>query len=51
MAEKDGKTEIKFVHFGLVPGVECYEGCMQGWDHYIKGRLFKLLTEGKGIRG
>jgi hypothetical protein len=51
IAEKNGKTQIKFVHYGLVPEVECFEGCTKGWDQYIKGSLFKLLTEGKGKPG
>ncbi len=33
---------------GLSPEVECYEGCVKGWDQYFKGNLFKLLTTGKG---
>jgi hypothetical protein len=48
IAEKDGKTQISFTHIGLVPGVECYSGCTNAWGQYIKGSLFKLLTEGKG---
>lgn len=42
------KTKIIFTHFGLVPNIECYGGCTKAWDQYIKGSLFKLLTEGKG---
>lgn len=48
IAEKDGKTEMDFTHVGLVPQAECYSSCTKGWDYYIKGSLFKLLTEGKG---
>ena len=48
IAEKDGKTQINFTHVGLVPGVECYNDCTNAWDQYIKGSLFKLLTNGKG---
>jgi len=48
IAEKGGKTQIKFTHAGLVPEVECYDGCSSAWSQYIKGSLFKLLTEGKG---
>lgn len=44
----DHKTRVDFTHFGLVPDVECYDMCVKGWDYYIKGSLFKLLTEGKG---
>jgi hypothetical protein len=45
------KTQVNFTHFGLTPGVECYDLCEKGWDQYIKGSLFKLLTEGKGTPG
>jgi hypothetical protein len=46
---KEGKqTYLKFTHHGLVPEVECYKDCSRGWDYYIKGSLFKLLTTGKG---
>lgn len=48
IAEKGGKTQIHFTHIGLVPGVECYNGCTSAWGQYIKGSLFRLLTEGKG---
>jgi len=43
------RTQINFTHIGLVPGIECYEGCENAWDFYIKEILFKLLTIGKGI--
>ena len=46
---KGDETQIDFTHIGLVPGIECYEGCEDGWNFYIKESLFKLLTEGKGI--
>ena len=51
LSEQDNKTQIQFTHTGLVPRVECYEACAKGWDHYIKGSLFKYLTEGKGNPG
>jgi hypothetical protein len=41
-------TQIRFTHIGLVPGIECYNGCENAWNFYIKESLFKLLTEGKG---
>lgn len=47
----DNKTHIQFTHVGLIPSVECYKDCAKGWDYYIKGSLFKLLTEGKGTPG
>jgi len=42
-------TKIACTHVGLVPGIECYDGCENAWNFYIKESLFKLLTEGKGI--
>jgi hypothetical protein len=48
LSEKDHSTSIHFTHLGLVPGVECYENCVEGWDGHIKGSLLKLLTENKG---
>ncbi|MEP7372064.1 MAG: SRPBCC domain-containing protein [Chitinophagaceae bacterium] len=41
-------TQISFTHFGLVPGIECYEGCEKAWNFYVNESLFKLLTQGKG---
>jgi hypothetical protein len=48
ISEEDNKTQVRFTHFGLVPNVECYKDCTKGWDYYIKGSLYKLLTQGKG---
>lgn len=42
-------TEISFTHIGLVPGLECYDGCAKAWSFYVKESLFKLLKEGKGV--
>jgi hypothetical protein len=49
--EKNGSTQVHFTHYGLVPEVQCYQGCTKGWDQYIKGSLYKLLTEGRGVPG
>jgi len=48
IAEKNGKTELTFTHFGLVPEYECYEVCKSGWTNYIQNSLKKLITTGKG---
>lgn len=48
ITEKDNRTQILFIHHGLIPEIECYTDCTKGWDHYINGSLLKLLTEGKG---
>ena len=48
IAEDGNLTKINFTHIGLVPEIECYAGCVKGWDQYFKGSLLKLLTTGKG---
>lgn len=48
ISEKDGKTEILFVHHGLTPAVECFEACSGGWNHYLHKSLVPLINEGKG---
>jgi hypothetical protein len=49
ISTKGNATQISFTHMGLVPEVECYNVCSKGWDEYIKGSLFKLITEGEGL--
>jgi Activator of Hsp90 ATPase homolog 1-like protein len=49
ITSKDDKTVLHFTHEGLVPEKECYAMCEQGWNMVIKDRLFKFITEGKGI--
>ena len=39
---------LKMTHVGLVPGIECYNDCEQGWNFFTKESLLKLLTQGKG---
>jgi hypothetical protein len=48
IARKDDKTQLRFTHRGLVPVLECYEMCRDGWNFYIKNSLRKLITTGKG---
>jgi uncharacterized protein YndB with AHSA1/START domain len=45
--EKDGKTEVRFTHEGLVPGFECYASCSNAWRTLINGNLRKLIALGK----
>jgi len=46
--EKEKKTRVKFIHYGLVPKCECYEACNEGWSYYIKDSLKSLIEEGVG---
>ena len=48
ISEKDGKTQIKFTHEGLVPAYECYDICHDAWTNYIKESLHDLIMTGKG---
>jgi uncharacterized protein YndB with AHSA1/START domain len=48
IAKKDGKTEVRFTHVGLVPAFECYGGCSGAWGFYINDSLRNLIASGKG---
>jgi hypothetical protein len=45
---KDGKTEVRFTHVGLVPAFECFGGCSGAWGFYINDSLRSLITTGEG---
>ncbi len=42
-----GRTRLDFEHVGLVPELECYAMCNDGW-RYFMGSLQQLLGTGKG---
>lgn len=46
--EKEGKTELRFTHFGLNSEYECFEICQGAWTNYIQNSLKKLIETGKG---
>lgn len=43
-----GKTELRFMHLGLVPAIECYGKCAGAWGYYIDESLRSLITTGRG---
>lgn len=43
LQKKDGGTEIRFTHEGLVPEIECYESCSSAWTSYME-QLRKALS-------
>ena len=47
ISKKDGKTELKFTHEGINPGVECYDACSTAWGQLIHQSLFKYIATGK----
>jgi hypothetical protein len=48
ISAKDGKTQILFVHVGLVPEVECFGVCSTAWGQYLQQSLLSLVTTGTG---
>jgi hypothetical protein len=48
IGDKGGKTELRFTHIGLVPTIECYDGCSGAWGYYVGESLRDLITTGKG---
>ncbi len=45
--EQDGKTQLKFIHEGITPDVECYSSCSPAWTSLIQESLFKYLSTGE----
>lgn len=48
ISQKDGKTELRMTHQGLVPEYECFEICHDAWTNYIQNSLRNLVVSGKG---
>lgn len=48
IAEKEGQTQLRFTHIGLVPESECYQDCFKGWNYFLEHSLLQLITSGKG---
>ena len=49
VSPRNDSTQIDFTHVGLIPGVECYDQCVKGWDFYVAESLRKLINEGQGL--
>jgi hypothetical protein len=47
ISRKEGKTEVRFTHIGLVPAFQCYGDCSGAWGVLIGENLRKLITTGK----
>lgn len=42
------QTQIRFTHLGLVPEIECFNDCSEGWTYYVEDSLMNFITIGKG---
>jgi len=49
IASANGITNVTITHHGLVPGVECYNDCEQGWNGHVQNSLRQLLNGGEGM--
>jgi hypothetical protein len=47
IARKGDQTEVRFTHEGLVPTLECYDACFEGWTSLVEGNLRGLMAAGK----
>jgi hypothetical protein len=47
ISKKGNKTEVRFMHKGLVPSFECYDDCSTGWGMLIDRNLRELIATGK----
>jgi Activator of Hsp90 ATPase homolog 1-like protein len=48
LAEKGGKTEVRFTHEGLVPECQCFNVCSNAWGSIINGDLRNLIAKSNG---
>lgn len=48
ISEVNNKTQLRFTHMGLVPDIECYDACSNGWGQLIQQSLFSFIATGKG---
>jgi hypothetical protein len=48
IARQRDKTEIRFTHVGLVPSIECYDGCSGAWGYYVNESLRSFIATGQG---
>jgi hypothetical protein len=50
ISQQGNKTKLRFTHEGLVPEIECYDGCSNAWNQLVQQSLLSLITTGKGVK-
>lgn len=45
--EKGNQTQVRFIHEGLTPQVECYDACEGAWTDLIQQSLFNYIITGE----
>jgi hypothetical protein len=48
LTETSEGTEVRFVHAGLTPQLECYDVCINAWAGYVDNSLRALILTGQG---
>ena len=49
MSAGRSETTVTLTHEGLIPEIECFDHCVQGWNHYFGQSFKQFLTDGHGM--
>lgn len=47
ITKQNSKTQLRFIHEGLTPEIECYDSCSPAWTKYVHEKLMPLITSVK----